>query len=51
MYKKCTYCGRFYNHVKDDKMCKECKNQYEIASTKIKNNKPLQDVMTRLSDQ
>jgi uncharacterized OB-fold protein len=50
MYKKCPYCGRFYNPTKDDKMCKECKSQYEITFSKLKNNKALHEVMLRLAD-
>ena len=50
MFIKCTYCGRFYNQGKDDKMCKECKSQYEIAFEKLKNNKTLQKAIKNLAD-
>lgn len=50
MTKRCIYCGRFYDHKQVQKMCKECKSQYEIIFQKLKNNKALQDVMLHLAD-
>ena len=44
------YCGRFNNHSKNDKMCRECKSHYEITLMKLKNNKTMEGVLKRLAD-
>lgn len=51
MYRKCTYCGRFYNKGKEEKMCQECKSQFESAFEKMRNNKKLHNLMQSLANQ
>lgn len=50
MTKRCLFCGRFYDHKQEQKMCKECKSHYEITFEKLKTNKALHGVMQRLAD-
>lgn len=35
MYKKCRYCGRFYQRSKDEKTCIECDNQFKSIASQI----------------